>query len=439
MSDSFLLMKNRFSAGSSAVRVKQFAWTPVSDGHIFELTMNEDTMFTHSVYVCWGDISEMKSCAIAMQEVLRDSCWSGHIGKFVGCTFSARTLREDTIFMELLDRCLSETGNFEFCEYCFCRHIDAFDNAFVESDIEYSRVTLIPGLELEENIEVSSRISLERLTSEGVAELIGAGLIGATSYNLRRGVAHSPGNVAIVTRYLVPKVICENIESFGKVHNAEKEWNRLNDEESIVVDLLSLVTGRAITPTGSLEKSINPLSCLPPQPKPNGISSNAYVEHCAITREEANNFQRLLKIYTETVASGWPSLSVALKRYSTAMSRKSLDDKVIDMMISAEAIFLGDNSELAYKLSLRAATLLGHDQESKQQIFSIFKTAYSLRSKIVHGILPVTRDHRDYQRHEATVDELSKLINKAIVKVFEIADKKGTKDNRINWEDMLLS
>lgn len=234
------------------------------------------------------------------------------------------------------------------------------------------------------------------------------------------------------------KVIYENSDSFESAHNSEKEWNRLDDEESIVLNLLTLVTGRAITPTGSLEKSLNPLLSLPPQPSPNGISSNAYIERCAITKEECNNFQRLLKIYSEVIANGWPSLSVALKRYSTAMSRKSLDDKVIDMMISSEAIFLGDNSELSYKLSLRAAALLGDDQKSKQHIISVFKKAYSLRSKIVHGILPVTRDHRDYQKHKDTVDERSKLINKAIKKMFEIADNKGAKDNHVNWEEMLL-
>lgn len=74
----------------------------------------------------------------------------------------------------------------KFCEDSFCKQVDIFDNAFFRSEVEFSRVTLILGLEIEANIEVSNRISLERLTDNDVAELVGFGLTGATLYNLHR-------------------------------------------------------------------------------------------------------------------------------------------------------------------------------------------------------------------------------------------------------------
>lgn len=113
VSDSFLLMKSRLSAGLTIPHMKQFAWAPINDGHMFELLANDTAMYMHSIHACWDDISEMESCTIAMQEIARDRFLSCHIGNLVGCTFAARTLREDTIFMELLDRCLNDAGNFK--------------------------------------------------------------------------------------------------------------------------------------------------------------------------------------------------------------------------------------------------------------------------------------------------------------------------------------
>ena len=60
-------------------------------------------------------------------------------------------------------------------------------------------------------------------------------------------------------------------------------------------------------------------------------------------------------------------------------------DKLIDYMIAFESLYLKDNKELSYKLSIRVACFLGKDKNEKEQIFKEIKKAYNIRSKMVHG------------------------------------------------------
>ena len=82
-------------------------------------------------------------------------------------------------------------------------------------------------------------------------------------------------------------------------------------------------------------------------------------------------------------------LRLAVERLNLARRRISPGDKAIDGSICLEAL-LGDNgnSEMTYKISLRAALLLESDPERRDQVRKIVKKFYGIRSKIVHGQTP---------------------------------------------------
>jgi hypothetical protein len=61
---------------------------------------------------------------------------------------------------------------------------------------------------------------------------------------------------------------------------------------------------------------------------------------------------------------------------------------IIDYMIALEALLLQEQQELAYKLALRGTALLGENPDSRLEVFSRLRKAYSVRSKIVHGDAP---------------------------------------------------
>jgi hypothetical protein len=61
-------------------------------------------------------------------------------------------------------------------------------------------------------------------------------------------------------------------------------------------------------------------------------------------------------------------------------------DKVVDAVIGLESLFLfGINTELKYRLCLRAAILLGDSSDERKQSFNNLALVYDLRSAIIHG------------------------------------------------------
>jgi hypothetical protein len=78
-------------------------------------------------------------------------------------------------------------------------------------------------------------------------------------------------------------------------------------------------------------------------------------------------------------------LKIALSRFDDSYKRRKLQDKLADFMIALEALYLSDNKELTYKLSLRVAILLGKNEEDRKRIRRDVSSLYELRSDIFHG------------------------------------------------------
>jgi hypothetical protein len=65
---------------------------------------------------------------------------------------------------------------------------------------------------------------------------------------------------------------------------------------------------------------------------------------------------------------------------------EGMDGDLLYALTALEGLLVSDSkSELAYRLSLRVANLLGTDGDSRKRIFRDMKDFYNLRSSIVHG------------------------------------------------------
>jgi len=139
-------------------------------------------------------------------------------------------------------------------------------------------------------------------------------------------------------------------------------------------------------------------------------------------------------------------LDVALKRFNLGIEETDFEDKMIDYLISFEALYLQERRELTYRLSNRVAILLGKKEKETEEIKQNIKKAYDLRIVIVHGkdFRPIkiegktiqTRDFafiienylrksirffielsKNYKKQEAIIKELDKsLLNTKIRK-----------------------
>jgi hypothetical protein len=74
-----------------------------------------------------------------------------------------------------------------------------------------------------------------------------------------------------------------------------------------------------------------------------------------------------------------------------ASDRDRDDDRLVDLMIAAESLFLADagapreRGELRYRLALRAGFFIDSPEYTRGQIFKHMRRAYDAGSAIVHG------------------------------------------------------
>lgn len=132
---------------------------------------------------------------------------------------------------------------------------------------------------------------------------------------------------------------------------------------------------------------------------------------------------------------GHKTLPLALRRFMYAGDRDRADDQLIDLMISAEALFLpGEKMELSHKLALRAAYFLADRRRDKRQTFAFMKKAYSARGDLVHGeaLGPLRVGERTFSPQEFAYLTFE-LMRETLVKAVRIAS--GTAPGSIDAAD----
>jgi hypothetical protein len=88
-----------------------------------------------------------------------------------------------------------------------------------------------------------------------------------------------------------------------------------------------------------------------------------------------------------------PQCELAIERLNLGRRRISAGNKAIEAGICLEALLGSDsNTEITYKLRLRAALLLSSDLNKRREISKAVNELYNLRSATVHGNSVKTKD-----------------------------------------------
>ena len=137
-------------------------------------------------------------------------------------------------------------------------------------------------------------------------------------------------------------------------------------------------------------------------------------------------------------------LGISILRFGYSYDRRRLVDKMIDLMVAAEALFLSDKNsmgELRYRLSLRAALFLASDEQAQKTIFEWMRKAYDLRSAVAHGRdagsvkLPKLPDGSPVGL-EPFVRTIQIWIRNAILKGIEIAQRPDAPKYLVDWDGL---
>jgi hypothetical protein len=158
-----------------------------------------------------------------------------------------------------------------------------------------------------------------------------------------------------------------------------------------------------------------------------------------LNEDRARRIQSVRRLLATSEGCRAGLIESALHRFGLACTRIRDDDRLVDLVIAAEALFLSDSGsdrgELRFRLALRAALLIESAGGDARRTYQAFRRGYNLRSKIVHGGMP----QADMLEERSFVAEFEELLRLALRHSLALPDHGNDFRRADFWEDMILS
>ena len=135
----------------------------------------------------------------------------------------------------------------------------------------------------------------------------------------------------------------------------------------------------------------------------------------------------------------------SIRRFNLAFDRRLLDDRLVDLIMAAEALFLGDTDEkdrgeLRFRFALRAAKFIEHQKYDELAVYRLMRRAYDARSAIVHGGTP--KDSRLPDDKLATfntfIDAIEEIVRLGLRKALSMEDGGKRLRESAFWDSLIL-
>lgn len=132
-------------------------------------------------------------------------------------------------------------------------------------------------------------------------------------------------------------------------------------------------------------------------------------------------------------------LGVMLRRFRDSYERYDARDpeRLLDLAISLEAVFLNDNDskeQLSFRLALRIARLLGGSLAERKVLFRRVRDLYTIRSKVAHGETVGTLSGRNKRTLEELQVSIPPLVRRALVLLLDGGGPSGLTDEALrDW------
>lgn len=369
-----------------------------------------------------------------LEAIRADSVWGSHLDKLVGSVIGDQAINLDSLLGYISISLVEKTQKFDMTEEFFVEQVERLESFFQSSTIQYFRAVPLWGVISTSEFSLSESISIVPISNEEVSELLDIGLI-LNFFN--SGYVGRVPRLAIVTKLSIDKIVSNGI----RVDDNEKYAEILNParrDETTIIDLLTLILDVVIKPLGSVTKSNSCMYGTRQYEKSDIINYWGLVDK-VIAEEDKEKFSKMWQLLNGNGKNTRHNLLIAVRRFSLAMTRLSLDDKLIDLMICAEALFLQDGkSELTYKVSHRAASFLSEDPNQQKEIFKFFKDVYDMRSKVVHGTKSYSQTPRDADLLSSTTVKLAEYLRNTILKMLDLVLSPQSTSKLVDWEELMF-
>jgi hypothetical protein len=288
-------------------------------------------------------------------------------------------------------------------------------------------VTPIWDLEVATPLELEPGLVIDVLTDDEAIKALQMNAIAGDMAQRRRYKREPYRRLALRRTIALPKLVLDRIPTPEDVlagrHPGAHEQNGFDDPERLL-SLLPLVstglakTGATMTwatigsPWGI--QSVNYL----PTSTPGLDDTQSPRPQVTLNDAGAADLVRYWAALRATQAQGPASL--ALRRLRDAAERRRDADRILDIVIAAEALFLpadGDHTELKFRCSLHAAFYLETELAERRIVYRTVGAAYDMRSAIAHGSEPrAVRVLGEPLTVEALTPRVEEIVRRALQK-----------------------
>lgn len=364
------------------------------------------------------------------------------LDRLVGTAFGGRRIEIDHVTDYLLWRLPRITGGLRFDEAQFAQLFHSFEADLQRTSFSFVLLAPLLGLKLESApIRPDFDIEIDDMTDDEIVRCLTWGLL-ADPFGSQR-IVDVKSAAALRVRYDMEKRVGPDVapdpEEDIKVERAaiERAMAVLHALRVFKDGRVSIPGLLQFSPHWPLEGGIR-FQYSNPGPMP---WSNRY----DLARNDADEFSPFWKRFRDVAAKG--ALANAVRRFSYASDRDRDDDRLVDLMIAAESLFLADagapqeRGELRYRLALRAAFFIDPPEYTRRAIFKHMRRAYEARSAIVHG---GGEPDRDLLKSPADaplslqdfVKVTEHLVRMALKKAIDMADATGSP--LIDWDALII-
>jgi hypothetical protein len=344
---------------------------------------------------------------------------------------------------------LSHNENFSFEE-----RYKQVSTLLATGEVEHQTTFPLQGVIFaEESIELSPGLSIEKLSEDEIGHSFARGLLQPIAGLTSATLLDEGSSFGLKKRFRLPLVVRPQGQAHDSTDSATSRAVLGIDAAEEIAQLqqcLALMTNERISVFGSMTKVAHPTYLLSDSNIRTHFLPTARSFGAAVTFDE-NECQELRRIWTATHSKSFSknrAITLALRRLTFGTQRTDIEDRLLDVFIAAEALYLSDTGDvkergdLRFRLALRAAwwsegTLMGW---SKRDVFKLMKTGYDARSAVAHGGTPkpkdiVVRSSRVslMELVKATEDVVRAGLYKALR---QLADTDG--QLVIPWEDLAL-
>jgi len=309
-----------------------------------------------------------------------------HLGALVGTTHGRLRISEEQVADHLIWTMAEKCGRFTFDSAEFDRLFAEFEADLRRDDLDFIAAGPMPNFKCESlPLRLAPDLEIDYLTDEEIVRCLRLGIYPGIDLG---GHLHLTAKCGIRCRFVQKKLFGELRLTPDEMRKLQSLPEGLTDRFQDVLFALRLFKEGRISMPG--------LVIFSRQWPMNGGTASTRIDpglrlanNYELNTQEVLRFQRFWSDFERVRAV--PFLDNAIRRFGYSGERHRPEDRLVDLLISAESLFLSDTGEtrergeLRFRLALRFAFFTELDGYNRRERFRLMRSAYDARSSVVHG------------------------------------------------------